>query len=146
MTTSEKLCKIRAKHKVTNQQIADMSGIPIGTVSGMMSGQIASPNFSAVCAILEALNEDISAFYRGEEVEAPPKQQSINHIDLLDRVQAKAERIATEAITQACTSNLLQRSEKRERRSMALNVFFIAIIVFVLIWDITHPNMGYVRY
>lgn len=146
MTTAEKLCRIRAKHKVTNQQIADMTGIPIGTISGMMSGQITSPNFNAVCTILETFNEDIPSFYRGDETSAPQPKPQVDHIELLDRVQAKAENIATEAITRAMTGTLVERSEKRERRSMMLNVFFIVLIVFVLVWDITHPDMGYVRY
>lgn len=143
MTTSEKLCSIRAKHKVTNQQIADLSGVPIGTVSGMMSGQVASPNFQAVCAILTALNEDITAFYTGQE---PPEAPQSGNIDQINHMQEFAIKIVTEAITRAYVSDVAQRSERRERRAMILNMFFIALIVFFLIWDITHPTMGFIQY
>lgn len=146
MLISEKLSKLRAKHKVTNQQIADLSGIPIGTISGIMSGQTANPSFAYVCAILEALEEDIAAFYRGEDSPTQTKPAQPDTIETLDRIQRKAVEITTAAITKAYADDMVVRSERRERRSMMLNFAFIVLIVFVLVWDITHPDMGYVRY
>lgn len=49
------------KHGYTNQSLADASGVPKGTIAGIRSGQIQSPSFDAVCAIMKAMGESVDA-------------------------------------------------------------------------------------
>lgn len=47
------------KHKMTNQSMADASGVPIGTVSGIRSGKVQNPGFESVCAMIKAMGESV---------------------------------------------------------------------------------------
>lgn len=47
--------KLHNSTGMTHQQIADKSGIPVGTVSRIMSGQTRDPAFSTVAGITHAL-------------------------------------------------------------------------------------------
>lgn len=49
------------KHGFTNQSLADASGVPKGTISGIRSGQIQNPGFDAVCAMMKAMGESVDA-------------------------------------------------------------------------------------
>lgn len=62
MDTGTRLNELRVKHKMTHQQLADESGVPIGTVKSILSGQTQNAGFSTVCALLEAMHEPITQF------------------------------------------------------------------------------------
>lgn len=49
------------KHGYTNQSMADASGVPVGTVSGIRSGKIQSPSFDAIVAMMRAMGESVDA-------------------------------------------------------------------------------------
>ncbi|MCQ2521837.1 MAG: Uma2 family endonuclease [Lachnospiraceae bacterium] len=46
---------LKEKHKLTNAQIADLSGVPYGTVIKILGGVTKSPNYAKIIAIEEAL-------------------------------------------------------------------------------------------
>lgn len=47
--------KLHRRTNMTHQQISDKSGVPIGTVSRVMSGQTKDPSFATVASIVTAL-------------------------------------------------------------------------------------------
>lgn len=49
------------KHGYTNQSMSNASGVPIGTVSGIRSGQITNPGFESICAIMRVMGESVDA-------------------------------------------------------------------------------------
>lgn len=49
------------KHGLTNQTMTNLTGIPLGTVSGIRSGKIQNPSFDNVCAMMKAMDESIDA-------------------------------------------------------------------------------------
>lgn len=57
-----RLGRLMEKHGYTNQRMADETGIPIGTVSGIRSGSTQNPSFEAVAAMLIAMGESIDVF------------------------------------------------------------------------------------
>lgn len=59
------------KHGYTNQSMADASGVPVGTVSGIRSGKIQSPSFEAIVAMMRAMGESVDALV-GITSSAPP--------------------------------------------------------------------------
>lgn len=59
------------KHGYTNQSMADASGVPVGTVSGIRSGKIQSPSFDAIVAMMRAMGESVDALV-GITSSAPP--------------------------------------------------------------------------
>lgn len=56
-----RLGQMMEKHGYTNQSLADASGVPIGTISGIRSGNVRNPGYSAICAMLTAMGEPVSA-------------------------------------------------------------------------------------
>ena len=59
------------KHGYTNQSMADVSGVPVGTVSGIRSGKIQSPSFESIVAMMRAMGESVDALV-GITSSAPP--------------------------------------------------------------------------
>ena len=46
---------LKRENKLTNQMIADMSAVPLGTVNRIMSGNVSDPSLSSVTAIVKSL-------------------------------------------------------------------------------------------
>lgn len=57
----ERIKQIKSKKKITNDALAEMTGIPLGTLSKMMAGVAESPKLSNIISICEAL--DVSLDY-----------------------------------------------------------------------------------
>ena len=47
---------LKNKKNLTNQELADLSGVPVGTINRIMAGQTDNPNFQTVCDIVIALD------------------------------------------------------------------------------------------
>ena len=54
-----KIKEMKLRSGMTNQQVADLSGVPIGTVNRVMSDQVQNPNFETISAIVMALGGSI---------------------------------------------------------------------------------------
>ena len=52
----EELKKMKEKAKLTNQEIAELSGIPVSTVNKIFSGATQNPRYATLLAIEEVLN------------------------------------------------------------------------------------------
>lgn len=62
----ERIKKIKSKKKITNEQLAEMTGIPLGTLSKIMAEISDSPKFSNILAICEALGCSVNYIVTGE--------------------------------------------------------------------------------
>ena len=49
--TIEEMIRKKKEYGYTNQQIADMSGVPLGTVQKIFSGNTESPRYQTICAL-----------------------------------------------------------------------------------------------
>jgi transcriptional regulator with XRE-family HTH domain len=47
---------LKDQRKLTNQQLADLAGIPVGTINRIMEGQTDNPSFQTVCDIVMVLD------------------------------------------------------------------------------------------
>ena len=54
LATQLKLMK--EKRGLTNQQLADLSGVPVGTVNRILSGQTDNPSFQTICDLVLAMD------------------------------------------------------------------------------------------
>ena len=52
---SQFLRELKAEKKLTTQQIADRSRVPLSTVSRVLSGPTDNPSFATICAIVKAM-------------------------------------------------------------------------------------------
>ena len=49
------LKELKDKRKLTNQQLADLSGVPIGTINRILAGQTENPSFQTVYDMVVAM-------------------------------------------------------------------------------------------
>ena len=52
---TEKLTELKEKSALTNQQIADLSGVPLSTVTRIFSGQTDNPSFQTISDIVNVM-------------------------------------------------------------------------------------------
>lgn len=150
-----KLNLLKEKHGLSNQKIADLSGVPIGTVSGIMSGQTSQPGFEAVSAIVtKAFGESLDEFYS----ELPKKDfaaaeaakiaaQEHHHVQVT-HLHGDMKELAKEAVASVYTNEaykFLYNSLKWWRAVSAV-LAVLALIWFVwFTWDMAHPDKGLIN-
>ena len=74
MTISEYLSRLKEEKSLTQQQIAELSGVPMGTVSRILAGQVECPSFQAVADMTRALGGSLDEL-AGIERKEPEKTQ-----------------------------------------------------------------------
>lgn len=152
MTTGNQLNDDRIRHNMTYQQLADASGVPVGTVKSILTGATASPGFEPVCAMIHAMGESIDAFYSGVPQAQPQHRNAAqaeetitdNHNLLPLRDEIKV--IAGEAIHAVYQTDVYHNLHNNLRWWRAVALIETGFIFFLLVWDITHPSMGYIQY
>lgn len=164
-------CKVaKKKAGVTNNQLAEKSGVPVGTIERIMAGNVEDAKFSTVQAIVSALLEfmpevgcpdDTTAGqeelqHRLAELEhiAEEKEKLERHLAAL-RVSHAAELETVHKDTQQRTAYLKGQLEKEEAqhekeksRSTRLLRGLIALGVFdilILAYDFLNPAIGFLR-
>lgn len=152
-----KIGALMEKHNLTNQALADLSGIPIGTISGIRSGKVSNPSFETICAILRAMGESADTLYGGETAEAmptPSTQEKMMQQATTVAAQAATLEARNESITHykdriATLQSELQFERKRTNRMQtALVALIVAIIALaaVYIWDVSNLHSGLTAY
>ncbi len=62
----DRIKKIKSSKKITNEQLSEMTGIPLGTLSKIMAEISDSPKFSNILSICEALGCSVNYIVTGE--------------------------------------------------------------------------------
>lgn len=154
------LRKMKQASGMTNQQIADASGVPLGTVNRVMSGWTRNPTTDTAAAIREVLEGATAEEPQPDEPEQPPEidchtcprdmptrqdyaQMSASYQQLLQRIEDR--------FRAALDSRDKQFAAERAVYARWLRVLAIAcaaLVLFVmllLVIDITNPHVGWVR-
>lgn len=69
-----KLKEIKVVKKLTNQQVADLSGVPLSTVTRIFNGQTDNPNIETIEAIAKGMGvslEEVTGIKQAEEKYSP---------------------------------------------------------------------------
>lgn len=64
----DELNELKEKKCITNQELADKSGVPLSTINRIMSGKTPDPGYSTAKALLKALDEPESERQSDERV------------------------------------------------------------------------------
>ena len=123
---STRLKELKDQRKLTNQQLSDLSGVPVGTINRIMAGQTDNPSFQTVCDMVMAmggsLDERAGIQTPGGGEPSPPGEDLIR---LYERT--------------------IEGKEKWLYRLFFLCCVLIAVLLGVLIYDLTHPMVGFFR-
>lgn len=111
----EDLNKLKDKHNLTLQDIAEKSGIPLSTVKKIFSGETRDPGYLSLKPILDVLQQE----------EKNSKSLSDEMIDLYERV--------------------IKRKNGWIKFLTVLSLFLITLFVSLLIYDFCDLNIGFIR-
>lgn len=154
MPYTERIKALKTKHNVTYAQWADMSNVPEGTIKSICTGTTENTSFDIMCALISSLNENIDDFYHGhpaatgsEEIKnaAPNEQHHYHHFHVMG-MRGDMREMAMEAIANAHTSEHHKFAQKNLAWWRFIALAELAFIAGVLIFDMSHPEFGYIQY
>ena len=120
---STRLKELKDQRKLTNQQLSDLSGVPVGTINRIMAGQTDNPSFQTVCDMVMAMGGSLDELAGiqtpGGGEPSPPGEDLIR---LYERT--------------------IEGKEKWLYRLFFLCCVLVAVLLGVLIYDLTHPMVG----
>lgn len=129
MTLCERLKELKESSKMTAQQIADVTKIPVSTVNRILSGYTESPSFSNVCDIIVAMGGSVDEVIGIASSSEEPSEISVKP----DRTIELYKRIIQE-----------YRKWLKVLFILLLSLFGVAFTVLII--DALNGNFGYFRY
>lgn len=152
-----KLRKMKKDLGLSNQELADLSMVPIGTVNRVLAGRVEMPNFQTIRDLTKALGgslDDIAGFTAAPvpESEDPetsrpaevPSQPPLSG----PKQEMPVHSLSPDAI-HAYDILLKERQKELETKELWLKRLFIAccvlvaVIIGILIFDLTNPAVGF---
>lgn len=128
----QRLIDARDKQKLTNQHVADLSNVPLTTVTRVFNRSTPNPGIETYAPLADALGVSLNDNPLNERIEST--LTTYEHM-----LKAKDEHIAE-----------LREERKSEHREKIILAIFTAAIVFIVLLilfvDITNGNFGYFRY
>lgn len=121
---SNQLKLLKERRKLTNQQLSDLSGVPIGTINRIMAGQTDNPSFQTVCDIVMAMDGSLDELV-GIKEETPQEKKAAN-----------------KEIIQLYES-MLANKEKWMHRLFVCCCILMAVLIGIVIFDLTNPQIGF---
>ena len=143
----EELRRLKQETGMTNQQIADASGVPLGTVNRVLAGRAKNPAYSTVSAMRDAMSAeeqpppvpdcDRRSCPHDMPTSADFKRLSDNFMELNSRAEASfdKERLSFE--------RQLKRAHQRLIVSEALIALFFLASLALYIYNVMNPTRGW---
>lgn len=136
-----KLKELKDKRGLTNQDIAELSRVPLSTVNRILSGQTDNPYFENVADIVIALNgslDELVGILSPDDIPVPTMtERAIAGYQLL--LDEKDKRIHT-------LGDAVRNLRKEKTRILIFMGIFFSLIVFVLLFDLLNGHFGYIRF
>ena len=121
---NEYLKELKESCKLTTKQISNLSGVPESTISRILSGQTDNPTFDSVCAIVKAM---------GGSLDKLTEIHTDSHAEAASPLLALYEKVI---------------AEKNWYIKVLIGICcaLVAVLIFILIFDIANRSVGFVRY
>ena len=117
---------------VTNAWIAEKSKVPESTVTKVFNRSIKSPTFDTLAPIARVLDVSLDTLAAAQSApNAPTKIMAGDHF-LTMLIDSYTEQLRTK--------------HRWLLGSVIVNLILAAVLVFVLVWDLTHPDLGWIQY
>lgn len=121
---SNQLKLLKEKRKLTNQQLSDLSGVPIGTINRIMAGQTDNPSFQTVCDIVMAMDGSLDELV-GIKDETPLEKKAANK-DLIQLYES-----------------MLENKEKWMHRLFTCCCVLMVVLIGIVAFDLMNPHIGF---
>lgn len=130
----EKLKMIKEEKDITNVEIANLSNIPLATVTRIFNGHTPNPTFETISQIAIALGASLDEIIGLKQPEETPVSSPIettlnSYIELLK-----------------IKDDIIKRERREKYWTLGALVVFVAFILTVLTIDILNGHFGYFTY
>lgn len=122
----QKMQEMKDETKMTYQDIANKSSVPLSTVKRIFSGQTPDPGYTSVISIIEAMggsDDDIKQSNTAQPNNSVPRQS-------VERLCSVYERSIAD-------------KNKLIKALLIIILSMIAVFIFLLVWDFCNPNIGF---
>lgn len=127
------------RENVTQAKLAELTGIPQGTLSRILNGSTDCPTFSNVSAIVKALHGSLDVM-TGIVRDPDKKPMQASERELYEKLLADKERQLRSV------NGILEQKQQWLRKMWRALVLMIVIIGIILIIDICIGSVGFIRY
>lgn len=127
------------RENVTQAKLAELTGIPQGTLSRILNGSTDCPTFSNVTAIVKALHGSLDVM-TGIVDEPNDKPMTMTERELYQQLIADKERQLRSI------NGMLEQKQQWMRKLWRLLIGIIVVIGVMLILDVSIGSIGFVRY
>lgn len=128
MMLATQLKLLKEKRGLTNQQLADLSGVPVGTVNRILSGQTDNPSFQTICDLVLAMDGSLDELAGIEREPEEPETKARANRDLIHLYE-----------------KMIENKNRWIHRLFVLSCLLASIFVFLVIFDLMNPALGFVR-
>ena len=115
MMLSTQLKLLKEKRKLTNQQLSDLSGVPVGTINRILSGQTDNPSFQTVCDMVMAMDGSLDELVGIQQ-------------EILSLYEA-----------------MIESKNKWLHRLFVCCCVLTLVLIFLVIFDLMNPSVGFFR-
>ena len=150
MTTSNIIDGMIAKQNeigFTNQQWSDASGVPKTTIDRIKRKETVNPSMQTILDMANAVGYTISSI--PEQIPAVPQEVGIKDpmVQHLINVYENRGRSYEERIKRnsAHYNQLLAEKNRWIKFSLTLNIILVLFICLILVYDVVHPDVGWIR-
>lgn len=144
----EKLKAMKEERHLKNAEIATLSNIPLATITRIFSGATPNPSFETIASIATALGTSLDEIAGLKEPNENPINSRIettisSYAELLSEKDARLKE-KDERIAELKAEKLKEQREKTKLLTFLIG--FVAVIIFVLLFDMMNGHFGYFRY
>lgn len=125
----QKMQQMKDETKMIYQDIADKSGVPLSTVKRIFSGQTPDPGYTSVLSIMEAMGG------------------SDDDIKKETEFSQNSGFISPKSVERLCSvyEHSLSDKNKLIKALLIIILSIMAVFIFLLVWDLVNPNIGFFR-
>lgn len=127
---STQLKLMKEARKLTTQQLSDLSGVPVGTINRILSGQTDNPSFQTVCDLVMAMDGSLD--------------ELVGIKDLPTEGGEKQARASKELL--ALYETMIASKNQWLHRLFVCCCVMVLVLIFLLIYDLTNPAVGFFRH
>lgn len=125
---TEKLAELKEKSSLTNQQISELSGVPLSTVTRIFSDQTDNPSFQTINDIVSAMGGSLDEVTGNISQKQSAEKEDV-HEKLIKLYQ-----------------DTLAHKNKWIRTLFICLCIVMGVLLFIVLFDILNPQIGFVKY
>ena len=128
---ASRLRELKERTQMTCQQISDISGVPVATVTRLLSGQTPNPSLDAVTEIVKAMGGSVD-----DIVDIPPKKE--NKLEDSERlIMLYREALATR-------DRIIRYKNRWIRALVIICLLFLLLTASYTVFDVLHTDIGFI--